>query len=279
MFGIVRHNYGEAHVSLGEPIYLDDLLSEHDPQWRDTIEKSASKPAWLGTLVDDLGQGIMTNINVSADVNPVNLLALVLLGTSRHALGEKLLRRQLDLYKQLLSQKPTPERTTLTGKTAEEIIAYGFEMKILQRQDPDLGDIISIETDRALGLTYFRNNVAHLMALPSLVACCFLEHHHFSIANLRRTAIGIQPFLQAELFLPWGQRDFTRALDESIEQMVQYGLLSRDDDDKTLSRADSNPEAGMQLKILAHSLLQTVQRYLITISILARNGSGAPEPG
>jgi len=275
VFGIVRHNYGEAHVSLGEPIYLDDLLNEHDPQWRDTIEKTASRPAWVGTLVDDLGQSIMTHINASADVNPVNLLALVLLGTPRHALGEKLLRRQLDLYKNLLSQNPTPERTTLTDKTAEEIIAYGFEMKILQRQSPELGDIISIEKDRALGLTYFRNNVAHLMALPSLVACCFLEHHQFSIGNLRRAAIGLQPFLQAELFLPWGQREFTRALDESIEQLIQYGLLIRDDDGTTLSRATDNPEAGMQLKILAHSLLQTVQRYLITISMLARNGSGS----
>jgi glycerol-3-phosphate O-acyltransferase len=275
VFGIVRHNYGEAHVSLGEPIYLDELLDEHDQHWRETIEKSASRPAWVGSLVDELGQSIMTHINASADVNPVNLLALVLLGTPRHALGEKLLGRQLDLYKNLLSEKPTPERTTLTDKTAEEIIAYGFEIKILQRQSPELDDIISIETDRALGLTYFRNNVAHLMALPSLVACCFLEHHRFSIANLRRAAIGMQPFLQAELFLPWGQRDFTRALDESIEQLVQYGLLDRDDDGKTLSRATSNPEAGMQLSILAHSLLQTVQRYLITISILARNGSGS----
>ena len=217
----------------------------------------------------------MTHINASADVNPVNLLALVLLGTPRHALGEKLLRRQLDLYKELLSQKPTPERTTLTNKTADEIIAYGFELKILQRQAPAaLGDIISIEADRALGLTYFRNNVAHLMALPSLVACCFLEHHRFSIGNLRRAAIGLQPFLQAELFLPWGQRDFTRALDESIEQLVRYGLLIRDDDGTTLSRATNNSEAGMQLNILAHSLLQTVQRYMITISTLTRNGSG-----
>ncbi len=274
VFGILRHNYGEAHVSLGEPIYLDNLLNEHDPQWRETIEKSASRPAWAGTLVDELGQSIMTHINASTDVNPVNLLALVLLGTPRHALGEKLLRRQLDLYKNLLSQKPTPERTTLTDKTAEEIIAYGFELNILQRQAPALGDIVSIEKDRALGLTYFRNNVAHLMILPSLVACCFLEHHRFSIGNLRRAAIGLQPFLQAELFLPWGQREFTRALDESIEQLVKYGLLIHDDDGMTLSRATDNPEAGMQLKILAHSLLQTVQRYMITISMLTRNGSG-----
>ncbi len=274
VFGIARHNYGEAHVSLGQPIYLDELLGEHDPQWRDTIDNASDKPAWMSAVIDDLGRNIMTHINASADVNPVNLLALVLLGTPRHALGESLLLTQISLYKNLLSQKPSPERITLTARNAEETIRYGFDMSILNRQVDTLGDIISIKPDRAIGLTYFRNNVAHLMALPSLVACCFLEHQKFSISNLRRAAIGLQPFLQAELFLPWGQREFTRALDESIEQLVRYKLLSRDKGGKMLSVAIDNPDASMQLSILAHSLLQTVQRYLITISMLTHNGSG-----
>ena len=74
--------------------------------------------------------------------------------------------------------------------------------------------------------------------------------------------------------MPWNQNEITAALDESIEQLVQHGLLIRKPDGETLSRATDNPEAVMQLKILAHSLLQTLHRYLITISVLARNGSG-----
>jgi len=274
IFGILRHNYGEAHVSLCEPIFLDDLLNQQDPQWQETIRKKARRPDWLNTVIEDLGQKIMTNINASADVNPVNLLALVLLGTPRHAMGEKQLARQIDLYKTLLSRKPTPERVTVTGKSAGEIIAYGFAMKILQRQEHVLGDIISLRPERAVSLTFFRNNIAHLMALPSLVAVCFLEHRHFLIKNLHKFAIIIQPFLQAELFIPWSQRHITRELDESIEQLVQAGLLYRREDGETLSRAKDNPEAALQLNILAHSLLQTIHRYLITISILARYGSG-----
>ncbi len=274
IFGITRHNYGEAHVSLCEPIFLDDLLNQQDPQWQETIRKKAKRPDWLNTVIEDLGQKIMTNINASADVNPVNLLALALLGTPRHAMGEKQLAKQLDLYKTLLSRKPTPERVTVTEKSAVEIISYGFEMKFLQRQEHVLGDIISLQSERAVGLTFFRNNIAHLMALPSLVAVCFLEHRHFQIKNLHKFAIIIQPFLQAGLFIPWGQRQITRALDDSIEQLVQNGLLIRKEDGETLSRARDNPEAVLQLNILAHSLLQTIHRYLITISILARYGSG-----
>jgi glycerol-3-phosphate O-acyltransferase len=274
IFGITRHNYGEAHVSLCEPVYLDDLLKEQDPQWQETLRKEAKRPAWLGTVIENLGQSIMTHINASADVNPVNLLALVMLGTPRHALGEKQLARQIDLYQALLSQKPTPERVTVTQKSPEEVIEYGIQMNILQRQEHALGDIIVIQSDRAVGLTYFRNNVAHLMVLPSLVACCFLQHRNFQISHLHKFAIIIHPFLQAELFIPWGQRQVTKVLDEAIEQLVQHGLLIRREDGETLSLVIDNPEAVMQLKILAHSLLQTLHRYLITVAVLARNGSG-----
>ena len=274
IFGLARNNYGVAHVSLCEPIYLDDLLTQQDPEWQETIRKQGKKPDWLNGLVENLGRNIMTNINASADVNPVNLLALALLGTPRHAMGEHQLARQISIYLSLLSNKPTPERVTITQKSAHEVIAYGFDMKILQRKDHPLGDIISLQPDLAVGLTFFRNNIAHLMALPSLVACCFLEHRNFLISHLHKFATIIHPFLQAELFITWSEDEIVGALDESIEQLVQQGLLIRKPDGETLSRAHDNPEAVMQLRVLAHSLLQTLHRYLITISVLARHGSG-----
>jgi len=274
IFGILRHNYGEAHVSMCKPVFLDELLEQYDADWQETLRRESRRPQWFNTLIEDLGQTIMTRINTSADVNPVNLLALVLLGTPRHALGEKQLARQITLYQELLSQKPTPGRVTITAKSAKQIIEYGFEMDILRRQEHTLGDIVSIQPERAVGLTYLRNNVSHLLTLHSLVACCFLEHRSFRISHLHKFATIAQPFLQAELFLPWDQQQITTALDEAIDQMVNRGLLVRAQDGDKLSRTPDNPESVMQLRILAHSLLQTLHRYLITISILAKNGSG-----
>ncbi len=274
ILGIARHNYGEAHVSLGEPVFLDALLNKRDPDWQGSILENTERPVWLAAVVDELGQSIMTNINNSADVNPVNLLAQVLLGTPRHALGEKQLARQISLYQSLLGHKPTPERVTVTQKNAAEIIAYGLQLNILQRQAHALGDIMSIVPDRAVGLTYFRNNITHLMALPSLIACCFVEHDKFTLAHLRRFVIALHPFLKAELFLPWNQRDITRALEESVTQVVAQGLLVWSKDGKTLLRNPATPEAVLQLRILAHSLLQMLQRYLIVISVLSKHASG-----
>jgi len=275
IFDIARRNYGEAHVSLGEPIYLDRLLEKHDPQWQRNMTEGDVRPAWLNAVVEELGHTIMTHINGSADVNPVNLLAQVLLGTPRHALSEAQLTRQVALYQVLLNNKPTPERVTVTQKGPADIITYGLQMGMLQRRAHPLGDIISLHPEHAVGLTYFRNNVTHLLVLPSLLACCFLENERFSLVHLRRFAIALHPFLQAELFLPWKQRNFIGALRESIAQVVDQKLLRWDKSGKNLERDPRNPEAALQLKILAHSLLQTLQRYLIAIVILSRNGSGA----
>lgn len=274
VFGILRHNYGTAHVSLGEPIFLDQLLTKHDPQWRKNTADDATQAGWLSNLVDDLGISIMTNINACADVNPINLLTLALLGTPRHAMGEVSLRSQIGLFQHLLTHPPTPELITVTKKTPEEIIAYGFDMKILQRQPQAMNDVISLFPEQAVGLTYFRNNVAHLLALPSLVACCFLEHRSFSMNTLQRIAIGMHPFLQSELFLPWSEQAFTQALHASVSELVQQGLLTLSEDGQTINRASGNPEVAMQIKVLAHTLLQTLQRFLIAIVILDKNGSG-----
>jgi len=274
VFGILRHNYGEAHVSLGDPVYLDELLTKHDPEWRKNTADEAAQAGWLNNLVDDLGTNIMTNINACADVNPINLLTLALLGTPRHAMSEVSLRLQIRLYQRLLSQRPTPELVTVTDKTPEEIIAHGFAMKILERQPQSMGDVISLLPERAVGLTYFRNNVAHLLTLPSLVACCFLEHRSFCMSTLQRIAAGMRPFLQSELFLPWGEQEFDQALQASIAELIQQGLLTLSEDGNTISRANRNPEAVMQIKVLAHTLLQTLQRFLIAIAMLDKNGSG-----
>lgn len=273
VFGVLRHNYGQAHVSLGQPIYLDELLDKHDPDWRENTEED-TQAGWLNNLVDDLGTSIMTNINACADVNPINLLALALLGTPRHAMGETSLRQQISLYQRLLRQQPTPELVTVTDQTPEEIIELGFEMKILARQPQSMGDVISLVPERAVGLTYFRNNVAHLLALPSLVACCFLEHRKFCINTLQRITAGMQPFLQSELFLPWGEEAFNQALQTTITELAEQGLLTISEDGQTIRRVTGDPEAAMQIKVLAHTLLQTLQRFSIAIAMLDKNGSG-----
>jgi glycerol-3-phosphate O-acyltransferase len=75
------------------------------------------KPAWLNETTNRLGEKVARHLNEAAAINPVNLVALALLSTSRLALDDRAMARVLDLYLALLRQVPT-RRTTCRKATA-----------------------------------------------------------------------------------------------------------------------------------------------------------------
>jgi len=272
---ILRRRYGEAHVSFGRPILLDDVLDEHDPDWRRLAGELDEKPPWLTPMINTLGERIMRRINATADVNPVNLLATVLLATPRHALDEGMLRRQLDLYRELIRTGPLGDEVTVTQREAAGIVEHGFDLGLLERVEHPLGDVIRVRAQEAVGLTYFRNNSAHLLVIPSLVASCFLRQRGIQRAQLERLARDIYPYLRAELFLPWTESDFPDLLDTTLRQLGALGLLELSEDGKMVRRAEGGTAQAGQVNLLARSMITTLERYYITLAVLAKNGSGA----
>jgi glycerol-3-phosphate O-acyltransferase len=275
VFGVLKNDYGEATVNFGRPIELDQLLESHDPDWKHTSTQGSEKPPWMNALIDELGQSIMTGINLAADANPVNLLASTLLLTPRHSLGRSELRSQLTLYRQLLLEGPYSGEITVTDKNADEIIDYSESLGLINRAPNELGEIISVENKVSVELTYFRNNVAHLFSIPSLIACCFLNQRKIEKAQLQRIARAVFPFLKTELFLHWDEDGFMEAVEANLSLLVKCDLLSMSEDGESIQRAADDTESAGQLTLLARCLLQTLERYYITTSVLARNGSGA----
>jgi glycerol-3-phosphate O-acyltransferase len=273
IFGVLKQKYGTVHVSFAEPIFLDDLLDRFAPQWREKLEIE-EKPAWLNPLVTELGQQIMTGMNEAAHVNAINLLAMILLTTRRLAMGRDDLVRQLALTLNMLEYSKYAERVTITHKSPDEIIAYGIELGVIETRENPLGDIIGVIPDQSSLLTYFRNNISHLVAVPSLVTSCFLNTERMEIEQLHRISLALYPFLKSELFLPWNEEEFLAAVDSHIAWLLEHGLLTRNLEKGSLERAEGGSLEDLQLSIMGHTLLQTFERYYITVTILAKNGSG-----
>jgi len=257
---------------------LNDLLDEHQPGWRDDAAE-LEKPTWLNPMIDQLGLQIMTGINQAAHVNPINLLAAILLATPRHALGRAEVIDQLNLYLDMLKACRYSSRITYTNKNADEIIELGFELGVLETREHPLGEILAVKPEQAVLLTYFRNNVSHLVAVPSLVAASFLNSRKVERPRLQRIASVVYPFLKSELFLPWDENEFLVALDANIDWLQERGLLmpsavSGGQQPEELERADGSTESAQQLQLLGRVLLQTFERYFITIAVLVKNGSG-----
>ncbi|MGY0633289.1 glycerol-3-phosphate 1-O-acyltransferase PlsB [Luteimonas sp. A478] len=274
---VLRSNYGQVVVNFGEPIPLTEALAEHAPDWDGSPISEDEKPAWLSATVERIAQRIQVNINRAADVNPVNLLALALLSTPKHAMGEADLLAQIALSRTLLAEVPYSELVTITPHTPAEIVAHGEEIGILNRVAHPLGDVLNVDGDTAVLLSYFRNNVVHLFTASAWIACCFLHNRRMSHATLLRLGAELYPFLQAELFLPWGADTFAERIALTLDVFVREGLLQRtgEDDGGIYQRSPGQTDEVFRLRALGHPLQQAFERYYIAISVLAKNGPGA----
>ncbi|KAF1689460.1 glycerol-3-phosphate 1-O-acyltransferase [Pseudoxanthomonas koreensis] len=273
---VLRSNYGQVVVNFGEPIELKQVLAEHAPEWNGKPLPEDEKPAWLADTVQSLAQNIQVNINGAADVNPINLLALAILSTPKHAMGEADLLAQIALSRTLLAEMPYSERFTVTPHTPAEIVAHGEEIGVLQRIPHPLGDVLTVDDDNAVLLSYFRNNVVHLFTASSWIACCFQQNRRMSRRTLVRLGRTVYPFLQAELFLPWSEEEFASRVDRIADVFVREGLLQQVNDDEggILQRNQGQTDEVFRLRAIGHTLQQAFERYYIAISVLVKNGPG-----
>ena len=128
--------------------------------------------------------------------------------------------------------------------------------------------------DNAVLATYYRNNVLHLVALPSLVACCFIANAELRTADIQRFARRVYPYIAAELSLRWREDEVPAIIQQVLAALAQIGLLETVADESWRRPAPSSP-ASMELSLLAQATLQTIERYYLAIALLVRAGSGA----
>ncbi len=269
---VLREHYGHVALSFGEPIELTPMLDASGVDWRDAALDPEAKPEWLAGVVDALADRIQVEINASADVNPVNLLALTLLATPKHAMAESDLLAQLELTCSLLSTLPYADRVTVTGSSPAQIIAYGENMGWIQRIKHPLGDVLSVDDEKAVLLSYFRNNVLHLVACAAWVATCFTNKKRMSRASVLRLGEIIYPFLRDELFLRWDTQGFRDQLQATLDFFLDRGLLESSAGGRVLRRGRGGDDSAFQLRVIARSLMQAFERYFIAVAALVKNG-------
>ncbi|HET7267270.1 MAG TPA: glycerol-3-phosphate 1-O-acyltransferase PlsB [Oleiagrimonas sp.] len=272
---ILKQHYGHVALSFGEPVELNEVLDACAADWREHADLAPdAKPEWLSRSVDHLAESIHININACANVNPVNLLALVLLSTRKHAVAESDLLAQLELFKALLTELPYAERVSVTRDTAEEIVAHGEAMGWIRRVSHPQGDVLVTEGEQAVLLSYFRNNVLHLVAAAAWVASCFLNNRRMSRASILRLGRIIYPFIQSELFLRWTEAEFVDVLSDTLDFFVRRGLLDARSEGRVLERGPGQDDGAFQLKTVARTLMQAFERYYIVIATLVGHEAG-----
>ncbi len=273
VIGALKQRFGQVWVNFGEPIKLAEFLDAEQPDWRSQDYGTQFRPEWLNSATNRLSDKVAQHLNEAAAINPVNLVALALLSTSKLALDDRALARVLDLYLALLRKVPYSPHTTLPEGNGQALIEYVQKMDLLAEQSDALGKILYLNEHNAVLMTYYRNNVLHIFALPALLASFFQSSSRMSREQILRYTRALYPYLQSELFIRWELDQLDAVIDQWLAAFVEQGLL-KFEGDVYIRPAPSSREFVL-LTLLARAIVQTLQRFYMSTALLLNAGQNA----
>ena len=205
-----------------------------------------------------------------AVVNPVSLTSLVVLSMPKQAIVEAELKAQLALYLELLKRVPYARRTVVSQLQPAEMIRHCEAMQWLSRQPNPLGDILRMDEHRSVLASYYRNNILHLLALPSLIATVLANAPNISEAGLERHILRIYPCLKTDLFLRWRRSRLAGAIRAFTGALAELGLLRKGAD--SIARPVEGSRYAAQLDLCAEIVQPFLERYYFAVDALLKAG-------
>lgn len=256
-------NLGQGYVNFGEPIQVNNYLNQYYPEWRELSEDN--RPKWLSEAVDDISHQVMVNINKAAAVNAKNLVGSALLASRQRALSREQVIEQLESYIQLFKNVPYSRDVTLPEESAEALLDHVIQLPRsgISIENDNFGELVRLDRESAVLMTYYRNNVQHLFVLPSLVASIVLHHEAISKDVVIQSINRIYPFMQAELFLHFKQDEVKKHIEAIIGEFTRQGIMKYESDMLMINRPHIRT-----LQLHSSGVREILQRYYISLRIL-----------
>ncbi|EOC1767172.1 glycerol-3-phosphate 1-O-acyltransferase PlsB [Vibrio fluvialis] len=260
-------NFGQGYVNFGEPIPLNQFLNEQVPEWTQDIDPmGASKPQWMTPVVNKLATKMMTHINDAAAANAMTLCATALLASRQRALARDNLVKQIDCYLQLLRNVPYSSTFTVPQDNAESLVQHAESLDKFVVETDTMGDIISLDRNQSILMTYYRNNIIHLLALPSLIAQMLIRQQQMPVEQIQTCVAKVYPFLKQELFLSYDESQLDDVVMHYLAELQRQELVTLDNDVATINQSKTQV-----LMLLGRTISETLQRYAIALNLLVAN--------
>ena len=258
---------GFGYVNFGDPIPLNQFLNQQIPDWRDAIDPTGTqRPSWLTPTTNLLATQIMEHINSSAAINAMNLCCSILLAADQCTLTKVKLLENIDYLLKLLKNIPYSDLITIPDQTAEQMFEHAKDMGKFVITTDEVGEMVGLTADQAVLMTYYRNNIQHLLIIPAIVARILLKNNRISLDEVLMQVKLLFPLIKSELFLYHNDEQLTEYVNKIIATYAELNLISYTPDKLTLNYLKMS---GLQL--LASSSKDTLQRYVIAFSLLQKD--------
>lgn len=257
-------NLGQGYVNFGEPIQVNNYLNQHYPEWKNPAADD-ERPKWLNDAVNDIAREVMVNINNAAAVNAKNLVGSALLASRQRALAREQLIEQMESYMALFRNVPYSADITLPQESAEEMLKHVLALPragVIVEKD-NFGEMIRLDRESAVLMTYYRNNIQHMFVLPSLIASIVLHHEAVSKDLVIYMVNRIYPFLKAELFLHFDEDELRAQVEAVINEFSRQQIIKNEHEMLQINRSRIR-----SLQLHASGVREILQRYYISLSIL-----------
>ena len=155
----LKRAFGKVHVNFGRPLPMAEFFDRAHPGWPDETE--GERATWLREATTAAAAELSRRINEAAVVNPINLVALSILATPKHAADEETLQRMIELYQALCREAPYSPQTAFCEEPAARVIEQALRLGVVER----LGDVVGYLAPRVragdLVLTLGAGDVFH----------------------------------------------------------------------------------------------------------------------
>jgi len=268
----IKGNFGHVYTSFGTPVMLTQHLDNLNPNWLIQEYDDTHRPGWIKEAVNDIAEHIMVNINRAAHVNAINLVSTVLLATPKQHMDEAQLASMIDIYCSIINSFDYSSKITVISLSGTEQVKRAESLKRVKRRKHKMGDIIYLDSKNSVLLTYYRNNILHLTALPSVIACCFNNAPVQKLENIIELVSITYPFLRRQLFITWTQEQLPEVIEHIIGILTDLGLLEKAGKNEYSRPRASSIKYG-QLELLARVISPVLELYYMTFAVLLNTGT------
>jgi glycerol-3-phosphate O-acyltransferase len=208
----------------------------------------------------------MLEINKSAAINGMALTSLCLLASKTYKMSENEFRQAIADYLDLFRAVPFSTTATIPDVDADTLLQSTLSLKRFAVDKDDFGKMIAPLPDKVAALTYYRNNIIHLFALPSLIMALVFSGAATSKSAIINTVKIVYPLLQKELFIYLSLANALAMTERFIEQFIAQGLLL---EGKQLTAPSASSPAFHSAWLLSRVMQDTFQRYAIVLHVLS----------
>jgi len=263
VFRDFRNYLGEAYLQFAEPINLNDFLKEYP------MNENLSEKDWLFRVTPILGKRIMNNINEATVVTSTALFSMALLNSDGFSISKKELISRIELIKSLLREDKYSSKILICDKSGEEILNQMKKLGFLPQEE--INDRISLSNQEAAKLSFYRNNISHLLIFESLICGFFQYQKEILKEDLIESLRMIYPFLKEEFFLKWEESELDQLIDLKIKKLVEKGLIL--DDAEFFKRPDFKSKEFYETQALGKLVQPSIDRFYVLISQLWKSSN------